>query len=209
MVLTGDIGRAVERDVAAAIPPARLRVVKIPHHGSLTSSTPEFVRSAAPARRRRQRRPQQPLRPPGAGGAGALPSDRRGDLPNRPGRRGDGRDRRLLARCATRSRADASCANATTKHEDTKTHEEHEEEVVMLRVPTRSRMNRKAGPRHDRMLHRRASRRSVLAAARSIYSTRRRIELNAQRNCFRAREAIPGVYRGELLCHQHLDFRRR
>ncbi|MEO8260683.1 MAG: DNA internalization-related competence protein ComEC/Rec2 [Acidobacteriota bacterium] len=43
VLLTGDIGRAVERDLLAAMPPARLRVVKVPHHGSLTSSAPEFV----------------------------------------------------------------------------------------------------------------------------------------------------------------------
>ena len=49
VLLTGDIGKDVERTLAAAIPPARLRVVKIPHHGSLTSSTPEFVRAIAPA----------------------------------------------------------------------------------------------------------------------------------------------------------------
>jgi competence protein ComEC len=48
VVLTGDIGRAVEGDVAAAIAPARLRVVKIPHHGSLTSSTPAFVAAVHP-----------------------------------------------------------------------------------------------------------------------------------------------------------------
>ena len=48
VVLTGDIGKAVERDIAAAIPPARLRVVKIPHHGSLTSSTPAFVAALRP-----------------------------------------------------------------------------------------------------------------------------------------------------------------
>src|SRR5207248_2965560 len=34
IVLTGDIGRAVERDIASAFPPARLRIVKVPHHGS-------------------------------------------------------------------------------------------------------------------------------------------------------------------------------
>jgi competence protein ComEC len=49
VLLTGDIGKDVERTLAAAIPPARLRVVKVPHHGSLTSSTPEFVRAIAPA----------------------------------------------------------------------------------------------------------------------------------------------------------------
>jgi competence protein ComEC len=43
VVLTGDIGKAVERDVAPAIPPARLWVVKIRHHGSLTSSTWPFL----------------------------------------------------------------------------------------------------------------------------------------------------------------------
>jgi len=49
VMLTGDIGSFVERDVAAATPPARLRVVKIPHHGSLTSSTPAFVAALHPA----------------------------------------------------------------------------------------------------------------------------------------------------------------
>ncbi|MCU1383687.1 MAG: ComEC family competence protein [Acidobacteria bacterium] len=48
VVLTGDIGRAVEPSVASAIPPARLRVVKIPHHASLTSSTPAFVAALRP-----------------------------------------------------------------------------------------------------------------------------------------------------------------
>ena len=48
VVLTGDIGKAVEPGVAANVPPARLRIVKIPHHGSLTSSTPEFIRALHP-----------------------------------------------------------------------------------------------------------------------------------------------------------------
>ena len=48
VLLTGDIGRAVEQTLAAAIPPSPLRVVKVPHHGSLTSSTPDFVRAIAP-----------------------------------------------------------------------------------------------------------------------------------------------------------------
>ena len=49
VLLTGDIGKAVERDVASTIPPARLRIVKIPHHGSLTSSTPAFLAALRPA----------------------------------------------------------------------------------------------------------------------------------------------------------------
>ncbi|PYR28179.1 MAG: DNA internalization-related competence protein ComEC/Rec2 [Acidobacteria bacterium] len=48
ILLTGDIGKAVELALATAIPRAALRVVKVPHHGSLTSSTPEFVRALAP-----------------------------------------------------------------------------------------------------------------------------------------------------------------
>jgi competence protein ComEC len=48
IVLTGDIGRAVERVVAQTIPPARLRVLKIPHHGSLTSSSVDFLAALKP-----------------------------------------------------------------------------------------------------------------------------------------------------------------
>ena len=48
VVLTGDAGRAVEHDIAATFPPARLRVLKIPHHGSLTSSSPDFIAALHP-----------------------------------------------------------------------------------------------------------------------------------------------------------------
>ena len=48
ILLTGDIGRAVERGIAASFPPARFRVVKIAHHGSLTSSSEEFVTALHP-----------------------------------------------------------------------------------------------------------------------------------------------------------------
>ena len=37
-----------KRELLTSIPPAPLRVVKIPHHGSLTSSSPEFVRALSP-----------------------------------------------------------------------------------------------------------------------------------------------------------------
>jgi competence protein ComEC len=48
VLLTGDIGKAVERTLSTAIPPVPLRIVKVPHHGSLTSSTPELLRAIAP-----------------------------------------------------------------------------------------------------------------------------------------------------------------
>ncbi len=48
VLLTGDIGKAVERTLTTTLGPARLRVIKVPHHGSLTSSTTEFVRALHP-----------------------------------------------------------------------------------------------------------------------------------------------------------------
>ncbi len=48
VVLTGDIGKTIERDIVRAIPPAPLRVVKIAHHGSLTSSTVPFLTALHP-----------------------------------------------------------------------------------------------------------------------------------------------------------------
>jgi competence protein ComEC len=49
VVLTGDIGRDVEREIVGRFTPSPLRVVKVPHHGSPTSSTEAFVRALAPA----------------------------------------------------------------------------------------------------------------------------------------------------------------
>jgi competence protein ComEC len=48
IVLTGDIGKAAEGPVAARLRPSPLRVVKVPHHGSLTSSTTEFIHALQP-----------------------------------------------------------------------------------------------------------------------------------------------------------------
>jgi competence protein ComEC len=48
IVLTGDIGKAVEASVAGRLPAAPLRVLKVPHHGSLTSSSAEFIRALHP-----------------------------------------------------------------------------------------------------------------------------------------------------------------
>jgi competence protein ComEC len=48
VLLTGDIGRAVERRLSGDLRPSPLRIVKVPHHGSLTSSSAEFVRALRP-----------------------------------------------------------------------------------------------------------------------------------------------------------------
>lgn len=47
-VFTGDIGREVEREIAPLFARAPLRVLKVPHHGSTTSSSEPFVRALAP-----------------------------------------------------------------------------------------------------------------------------------------------------------------
>jgi competence protein ComEC len=48
LLLTGDIGREVERQLAARPRRAPLRIVKVPHHGSLTSSSWEFLSAIRP-----------------------------------------------------------------------------------------------------------------------------------------------------------------
>jgi len=48
IVLAGDIGREVEHAIAGQFEPAALRVIKVPHHGSLTSSSEMFVRRLRP-----------------------------------------------------------------------------------------------------------------------------------------------------------------
>ncbi len=49
IVLTGDIGMDVEQTLVSRFAAAPLRVVKVPHHGSLTSSSEAFVRALAPS----------------------------------------------------------------------------------------------------------------------------------------------------------------
>jgi competence protein ComEC len=48
IVLTGDIGAEVEGAIAPQFQPQPLRVLKVPHHGSLTSSSIAFVRALNP-----------------------------------------------------------------------------------------------------------------------------------------------------------------
>ena len=48
VVLTGDIGSEVEEHLVPSFEPSRLRVLKVPHHGSLTSSSEAFVKALAP-----------------------------------------------------------------------------------------------------------------------------------------------------------------
>lgn len=48
VVFTGDIGRETEQAIAPLFEPAALRVLKVPHHGSITSSSNAFVRALRP-----------------------------------------------------------------------------------------------------------------------------------------------------------------
>jgi competence protein ComEC len=48
VLLTGDIGREAETALAASFREAPIRIVKVPHHGSRTSSTSRFVEALRP-----------------------------------------------------------------------------------------------------------------------------------------------------------------
>ena len=48
IVLPGDIGAEGERAVMSRLAPARVVILKVPHHGSLTSSTPELLAALRP-----------------------------------------------------------------------------------------------------------------------------------------------------------------
>jgi competence protein ComEC len=47
-VFTGDIGREVERAIAPTFPRAPIRILKVPHHGSATSSSQAFLDALRP-----------------------------------------------------------------------------------------------------------------------------------------------------------------
>jgi competence protein ComEC len=47
-VFTGDIGREVERTIATSFARARIRILKVPHHGSGTSSSQLFLDALHP-----------------------------------------------------------------------------------------------------------------------------------------------------------------
>jgi competence protein ComEC len=48
IVLLGDVGAATERTILPQLTPARLRILKVAHHGSRTSTSPELVEGWQP-----------------------------------------------------------------------------------------------------------------------------------------------------------------
>jgi competence protein ComEC len=49
ILLTGDIGRDVERAIIPSLRPTAIRILKAAHHGSATSTSAEFLRAARPS----------------------------------------------------------------------------------------------------------------------------------------------------------------
>ena len=141
-VFTGDIGREVERTIAPSFARAPIRILKVPHHGSATSSSQTVSRRAAAGHRRHQRRTRESIRPPGAERAGAVPEHRGGDLPDRSGRGGDGGNRRRHCEGedihGTETDADDAWTVTRSTTSATRRHEEREgtKENSMIRVPS-------------------------------------------------------------------------
>ena len=48
ILLTGDIGKDIERAILSQLTPARIRILKVAHHGSRTSSSAEFLEAWRP-----------------------------------------------------------------------------------------------------------------------------------------------------------------
>lgn len=48
VLLTGDISREVERDLIGTVPSLKSTILKVPHHGSATSSSPAFLKEVQP-----------------------------------------------------------------------------------------------------------------------------------------------------------------
>jgi len=48
LLLTGDLGAEVERDIVPQLTPARIRILKVGHHGSRTSSSPQLLEKWRP-----------------------------------------------------------------------------------------------------------------------------------------------------------------
>ena len=85
-LLTGDIGSDVERAIAPHLVPAKTRILKVAHHGSRTSTSPELLDGMAAADCAHQLRAGESIRAPRAGGCRKARSSRRGHLSNRSGR---------------------------------------------------------------------------------------------------------------------------
>jgi competence protein ComEC len=82
VLLPGDVGAAAEE----ALPPVQSTVVKVPHHGSRSSSSPHLVSASQAWLALFSDGREKPLRPPRARGGGALASERGRGPAHRPRR---------------------------------------------------------------------------------------------------------------------------
>ena len=85
-LLTGDIGSDVERAIAPHLVPAKIRILKVAHHGSRTSTSQELLEAWHPQIALISCGRGNPFGHPAPGGCRKAPSSRRGHLSDRPGR---------------------------------------------------------------------------------------------------------------------------
>ena len=210
VLLTGDIGRAVERD-AAVVDSARApahrqgaapRQPDVELAGIRPRAGADASRSSAPAGRTTSGIPVPEVLERYRAGRG-------GGVSNRSGRGGDGRYRWTLdRRCTTFTGRTGSSRMLPRKHEDTKITKDTK--MTTLRIAlSRFEHRARSDLRSDRtigVLHRTCIESSGRDSSRAVYAARRRLELAARGDSVRsARSRSRSTIAASCLCHQRLD----
>ena len=203
VLFTGDIGRAVERELAKELEPSSIRVLKVPHHGSLTSSSAEFLHAIepaaaivsagranhfghpAPAVLQRYRDAGVQLFRTDQDGAVALETD--------------GNVVEIRTFTGRHFVLPSAAASQTTKTRRSRRNDCSQDLV------TPADRARKPGPRHDRLLHRRPPGAWTGTVGAGLCSRPLRWSSEIAISGIRTEKAIPIRYRDVVICHQRID----